>query len=286
MLDPTVSPSGADAVSQPAVAPVATQSQEASFSPLPLGAPAAFAAGIRAALHDLIALARPARPSQWIVVSGLAVVDLALLAAFVLYAHAEHYGIEGSFFYGKLRFSFVDGGYPELYGYAKQTLVALLLLWTHTLNRQSIYRALAFLFAVTMLDDSLALHETLGAYLASSTGLSIRLTELSAWALIGLIPLAAVAASYRHARPAARADAHAMLLAFVLLLFFAVGMDVVHGVASRYVSGFQTAFTLAEDGGELVTLTLVCAIAIGILRHARARNAATPAFTGGRPDRL
>lgn len=239
----------------------------AAHSPAPqigVGSPAPRLAGVLA--HGA-ALLRSAIRAQRLPLVALAAMDLALIAGFVAFARAEHYGLRDSLFYGNVRFSFIDDGYPEMWGYAKEALIVLLLGGTQALRRQPVYRALALLFAVVLTDDAFAVHEALGGALAAATGIVASTGELLAWAALGLVPMLAVAAAYRRSDRHSRADAEAVLAGFALLIFFAVGMDEVHSFVHRHVEGFQTLLTLAEDGGELLTLTLLCALALGIVRR-------------------
>jgi len=215
---------------------------------------------------DLISLARPGDPRGHRLAAALLVADLAFLATFLLYAYAEHYGLRGNLFYGNVNFSFVDGSYPEIYGYAKEALLTLLLAVAYARTRQLVYLALALLFAICALDDSLSLHEAAGVYLATITDLSPSAGGLVGWSLLGFVPMLAIVIAYRRSDATSRRHTEAVLLGFAILLFFAIGMDLVHAVLQRYVNGFQTVLTILEDGGELLTLTLLCVMAHTIVR--------------------
>jgi len=273
MLDPDPSPGSHDVVPETVAGPAVLLGQELS-QPLAEPDTAPFPTSrVKAILAHCLVLARPATGADRALLAALVLADGVMIASYVAFAYAEHYAIRGSLFYGNLNFSFVDGGYPESYGYGKQVLVALLLLATHAATRQAVYRMLALLFAVCVLDDSLALHEAFGSFMAAHAGIPVRVGELVGWGLIGLAPVLAVLAGYRRSDARSRADAEAVLAGFAILLFFAVGMDVVHGVIGRFVSGFQTVLTIAEDGGELFALTLICALALGIFRRRKASAA-------------
>ena len=217
-------------------------------------------------MRELLALARPTDRNGRRILGTLLVADLAFIAVFVTYAFAEHYGIRDSLFHGNVKFSFVDGSYPEIYGYVKESLLTVLFVAAYARSRQPVYLALALLFAMCALDDSLALHEAAGRYLAATSGLSRSAGEFVGWSLLGSVPMLAILTAYRRSDAMSRRHAQAVLLAFAILLFFAIGMDVVHAVVQRYVTGFQTVLTILEDGGELLTLTLLCMVSLGILR--------------------
>lgn len=244
---------------------LALGSQGAPEGPLPAATPHS-SSRVRMVVRELLSLARPTERMGRRFLAALLVADLAFIAVFVMYAFAEHYGIRDSLFRGNVKFSFVDGGYPEIYGYAKEALLTMFFVAAFARSRQAVYLALALLFAICALDDSMALHEAMGRYLAATTGVPDSSGELVGWSLLGSIPMLAIAAAYRRSDPTSRRHAEAVLLAFAILLFFAIGMDVVHALVQRYVSGFQTVLTILEDGGELLTLTLLCMMSLAIVR--------------------
>ncbi|WP_332674225.1 hypothetical protein [Aromatoleum sp.] len=237
----------------------------ATEAPLPAVTPAP-SSRAQAIVRELLSLGRPTERTGRRFLGALLVVDLAFIAVFVTYAFAEHYGMRDSLFHGNVKFSFVDGSYPEIYGYAKEIFLTVLFVAAYSMGRQIVYLALALLFAICALDDSLALHEATGRYLAATIGVSQSAGGLIGWSLLGSVPMLAILAAYRRSDPTSRRHAEAILLAFAILLFFAVGMDLVHAVVQRYVSGFQTVLTILEDGGELLTLTLLCTMSLAIVR--------------------
>ncbi|MCK0509824.1 hypothetical protein [Aromatoleum buckelii] len=228
--------------------------------------PSSWSAKAGAILRHLVSVAKPKRKCDWRFLAIALVADFAFIGIFIAYAFAEHYGLEASPLRGNVKFSFVDGGYPERYGYAQQVVAVLLLLATYSKRRQPVYLMLALLFAVSVLDDSMALHEAMGDYLSMNTGISAATGELVGWSALGLLPMLAVLLGYLRSDPRSRRDAQVFFVAIVLLLFFAVGMDIVHSVIHQQLGRFQTVLTVVEDGGELVTFTLICALSLGIFR--------------------
>lgn len=226
--------------------------------------------------HRLLSLVHPQKEPQLAFLFPLLIADLVFIGLFVAYAFAEHYGIQDSPFFGNPKFSFVDGGYPEIYGYCKQILITLLLLAVYRKHRQAVYLALSVLFAVTLLDDSIALHEAFGHYLSLHAGISAGTGEIVGWVALGLLPGVGVLAAFSRSDARSRGDAEAVILAFAVLLFFAIGMDVLHSVLHRYFGGLQTALTIVEDGGELLSLTLISAATLGIFRRVDVSQAASP----------
>lgn len=251
--------------SRPPLTAETLRTSAVAAAPLDLRPPST--GGLRGAVADLMALAAPRRARDRIVVSAFVVGDLVFLALFVGFAYAEHYHLQDNLLYGRIEFSFVDNAYPELFGHLQLALVALLLVATHAKSRQAVHLALALLFAACALDDSLALHERFGSWLSTARPLSQGTGELLAWAAIGLIPAAAVAVGYLASDSKSRTQARALLLVFGLLLTFAIGVDQLHDFVRRTVGNLETLFTLLEDGGELVAITLACAVSVGIFRR-------------------
>lgn len=248
-----------------------------SLPPGPVRTPAAvvgvpfdlgsLASRIRGLVHEVVSLAVPRGIRERVVIVALLVGDLVFCALFVAYAYAEHYGLQRSPLYGKVEFTFVDAGYPELFGYLQLIIVTLLLVAAHRRSRQPVHLALALLFGISLLDDALSLHERIGELLAAAQHLSPEAGELLAWGLIGVAPAAAVGIAYLQSGRRSRNQALALLVVFALLLVFAVGVDRLHSLVRRAVGNMETLFTLLEDGGELLTITLACAVCGGIVRR-------------------
>ena len=188
---------------------------------------------------------------------------LLLVDGIFLVLHTLRSGLGNTAYSGFLldpRFSIEqDGGYSEFYEHLKVagTVAALGALYSYR-------RALAFLswglvFTFVLLDNALELHERLGALLVSgvraATLVGLRpqdVGEVAVWAVSGAALLSLVALSYRER--ANRAFTRHLLALFALLVAFGLGVDVLHSLGNArapFLLGF------IEDGGELVTLSLI-----------------------------
>ena len=118
---------------------------------------------------------------------------------------------------------------------------------------------------VLLIDDALALHESIGSLVTSVLPLpSIRSMqpeqagELLFFAVVGVLFVAALAGLHR-ADPAARGFTMGLAPAFAFLVFFGAGVDMVHSLVAdrdlRYAVG------VIEDGGEMLAMSLLVALA-------------------------
>lgn len=164
-----------------------------------------------------------------------------------------------------------DRGYGELWGYAKAlavTAVFIVLAWK---RRAPIFGALAFTFAVIVLDDSLMLHEVYGYRLAAALALEPRFGleaqdfgELLVWSGLGVLVAAALLYGFWRSDRQSRALAAIFLGLLAALVLFAVGVDMLHIALSDAFRGAHRLWPLIEEGGELVVLSLACAAAVAL----------------------
>lgn len=210
--------------------------------------------------------------SRWIPVPAL----LVLLAGDAFFIAVHLVDIVGSLELSQLWSLEQDNGYPELYGYGKMFLAAMLLLLTHRAVRQQPYRALAIVLLIIGLDDAFSLHEAVGAWLARSTALEAPfglrpqdLGELGAFAALGLLSITLLFRAYTKGDRLARQSTvlHAVLL--TALFGFAVVVDMVHVVLEGRA---RTAAAVVEDGGELVVLSLILALSLAVRHRVASSN--------------
>ncbi|MEO8090976.1 MAG: hypothetical protein ABI703_11825 [Gemmatimonadales bacterium] len=176
-----------------------------------------------------------------------------------------------------------DGSFAEAVGYVKAAIVVSLLILIPGKRGRPIYLGLALVYTVALLDDALQLHERVGHGLADDLGLqyfvgrmSPHVGELMVWAALAVFLVAAVRAGFARSPADDRSRGLLLLGAFAVLVLFAVVVDLVH-VVVKYWLNFRTAdflFTLVEEGGEQITLTLTCGLALLIYREAVHRELA------------
>jgi hypothetical protein len=158
-----------------------------------------------------------------------------------------------------------DGGYAERYGYFKTTTTAVLLVVHLVRSRQWVYGAWSLVLLAILLDDALELHERGGLALGESLGLpgtsayESNLGEILIWATLGIPLLLVVLLTHRRAGPSARAMSTAFGALTAILFGFAVAVDAIH---VRTVGTPAKILGTLEDGGELVVLSFMVAIAL------------------------
>ena len=219
--------------------------------------------GLRLARDFLIL---PARAHRWSVAAVAGTIAI-LIACFVMYAYVEKHHLTGSFFYGRLRFSFVDGGYPEVFGYGLELAACALFALSAWMYRRKQWYAFSAILFVTFMDDAFELHETIGSTLNAGLGLSPTAGDLIGFSSTGLLSVVFWLAGARLVHDEDDWISYLVFTAyFAILIFFGVGVDAAHGMLGRNVS--QTLLTLIEDGGELVTTAVISLSAFGMwLRH-------------------
>lgn len=174
-----------------------------------------------------------------------------------------------------------DGGYAEFYMYAKALCAASMLAFLWRRARQPVFGAWALFFAYVLCDDALRLHERGGRLLAATAGLpdvfgvsARNLGELAVFAFFGFVFLLLIPAAHLRSSGPARRSLHVFAALFVALVVFGMGMDFLH--TAELHETLKAMFSAVEDGGELVTLSVVCWYALKLVLAARG-GAAAPA---------
>ena len=223
-----------------------------------------------------------------VVFTYLLLLDAAFIAVHIFLWMLKEKGIDIGFL-SDVHFSLLkDQGYGEWFDYAKIVFASGLLLCVWWERRQAIYMVLSFIFALVVIDDSMAVHEAGGHLLLgwvsrdTSLGLHMRdLGELAVWALLGSFALALFVYGYRKSQPEDASIGVYFAVCLALLIVFAIGVDMLHAVApTRALDGL---FGIIEEGGEMVVLSLACALTVFVFRHwQRGRGGISPATCQGR----
>jgi hypothetical protein len=198
-------------------------------------------------------------------VAGMIVI---LIACFVRYAYVEKHHLTNSFFYDRLQFSFVDGGFPETFGYGLELAACALFAMFAWTRRKRHWYACAAILLLTFLDDAFGVHEAIGVILTAAIGLSPVAGEVIGFASLGLLSAVFWLAGARVIHDEQDWLPYLVFTAYLgILVFFGVGVDVVHGTVAKDAS--QTLLTLIEDGGELATTALIGLSAFGMWRQGK-----------------
>ena len=177
-------------------------------------------------------------------------------------------------------------GFAQAFTSAETLLLIALLLWLAQRTRALIYLALAPVFVLVLLDDALALNQLLGSPLVRLLGLvdhprllAQSLAEMLVYAALGLPVLALLGISWLRAAPAHRRAGAAFVLLLGLLAFFATAMDLVHLAFIKSFRWSRLILEVAEEGGEMVTLSAALLLALALARSYGSARWARPAFS-------
>jgi len=172
-----------------------------------------------------------------------------------------------------------EWGYGEIYAHLLCLVFVVMMIRHYARTRQRIYVALAAVFALILIDDSLQAHERIGRFLMSMTALAsirqpatIDIGQIAAFGILGVFVLAILFYGFRHSGgESARVGA---LLIFILcgLGFFAVMVDPLHDALEHRFDGAHLLLTIAEDGGEILMLIAACAVALAVGRGGHGRT--------------
>lgn len=147
------------------------------------------------------------------------------------------------------------------------TAILLLLLLVHVRQAQRpCYRTVAALLAFMAIDNILGLHENLALFAPGSQMLGEFLL------VSGICLVVAGLAWFTYRRAAAYERSALVAIGLVLVLFglMAVGVDLLHELTLPLGLAVYAAFAVLEDGGELVTLSLLLALVVHLTRGADA----------------
>ncbi len=159
-----------------------------------------------------------------------------------------------------------DFGYAEMYQYLKQSLIAIFLFWLAVKNRQLIYLSWSTLFGLLTLDDALSIHEDWGGILVKQLGLQPALGlraqdfgELAIFSLYGVFLLIFVGGVFWFSDRKAKQVTKSLVALIGLLAFFAGVVDMLHVAISWGGYRVTSLLGLLEDGGEMITISLILA---------------------------
>lgn len=207
----------------------------------------------------------PDRLHRWCK-SVVACVIVMLIGCFITYAVVEKHHIENSIFYGHVQFSFVDGGYAEIFGYVLELAASALFFLYARQHHKPYWNMWALILLVVFLDDAFQLHESIGHAVSTRIGVSTSVGDLIGFASTGLLSAVFWVIGVRMITDQDEFCAYLVFTAyFSILIFFGVGVDAVHGMFGQNMS--ETLFALVEDGGELLMTALISLSALGMWRQ-------------------
>lgn len=201
---------------------------------------------------------------------------LLLPVPFLLVAHQLYFWDLGPFTSPRWAVN-VDRSYIEFYGYVQLLAAAVLLLTVGGVRRQGpVYLGWAATLMVIVLDDAFRWHERGGGWLVhhgvmpESLGLAEQdFGELAMWALLGLPVVLLLASTHRMSPARARRDSRWFVGLTALLMFFAVGVDMLLEVIQSLTGNtvIHLLVTFVEAGGEVGGMTALVAYAVHVFRR-------------------
>jgi hypothetical protein len=168
-----------------------------------------------------------------------------------------------------------DTGFGGLWGFGQALIAAGLVYAIFRTTKSAVYLVWAVTFVTVSLDDLLEIHENGGLRLFEAIALpevaGLRgqdLGEILVWAILGIPLLIAIGVTARHADHRGRRDTVAFLILMGILVFFAAGLDALHMAGSDDTAAMWdvTPLGVLEDGGELITLSLILSSAVAASR--------------------
>ena len=167
-----------------------------------------------------------------------------------------------------------DRSYAEMFGYLKMASIVVLLLGTYGLSEKRMYSIWAGIFAYVLLDDALLIHERLGRAVAGPSGSTwaYDMGQLVVWILVGIFLLAISIGALVLSSGQNRTNGILLLGTLLALGFFAVLVDLVHVIVQSWFRGADLLFTVIEEGGEQLVLSLAVAVALLIRRSERKKS--------------
>ena len=156
-------------------------------------------------------------------------------------------------------------GYGELFQYAKFTLLALTLGYMARHWRSNLLACWSAVFFFLLIDDSLEIHEQGGIALTQAIGslpgigpeMLVNMAEAAVLCSIGGLLILPVLYFHfrRNKQSITRLISQDILLLMIAMAFFSVVIDFVHSFAPPK-TWLRGAFTLLEEGGEMMILSL------------------------------
>jgi hypothetical protein len=166
-----------------------------------------------------------------------------------------------------------EWGYAEIFNYLQTLALVGFLAAIASRTHQALYLSWAAVFLLVAIDEALAIHQQFGSLMAAvmplppSFGLRpASLSETAAWlgGAMGLVAL--VAFGVRRAAPAHREIGWYFAWLFGLLVVFGVGVDLLHSLLRGTFFGISLVLEVVEEGGEMVSISLACALAFAVWR--------------------
>lgn len=192
----------------------------------------------------------------------LVLADTVFIGLNVIRSILNYYGME-TFLKSNLFEIGHDHGYAEVYQYVKEFWIVVLMLTIFFKTKERGYIAWSLLFIYLLIDDAACIHERVGTVIASHLDfhpiLGLRLQdigELSVTAISASFLLTLIIYSCVIGSKIFRYITIDLLIFLMAIGFFGVFIDMAH-MAFRLGREGNFMFRIIEDGGEMLTMSLV-----------------------------
>ncbi|MFP4144593.1 MAG: glycosyltransferase [Phycisphaeraceae bacterium] len=222
--------------------------------------------------------AAPAAVVAWRLLGALLLIDLCFMG---LYAAFQLSG-QVPAWVGDIR---LEGSLSERFQHVKEAGLALVGFTAAVRFRQAAWLAIGLVGSYLLLDDALQLHERVGGMLVAELGLSgwrgfrgQDFGELCFFVVVGTAVVGVGGLFYRRGGVFEQQRLRLLLIPLGLLVLFGGVVDLIHYVVPNPLPGYFS-WSLVEDGGEMVAVSLLLAMAVAATRA----DAAVPggAVAGG-----
>lgn len=170
-----------------------------------------------------------------------------------------------------------DRGFGETFQYVKEFWLFCSFAILASSRAEWSYLSFSLLFGYLLIDDAFLVHERVGEWIATTQNFqpvlglrAIDLGELVVAASTGLFFLLLIGVSYWLGTQQFRWICKRLFVLLGCLAFFGVVVDALHimiEVINRPGIPLGFAFELAEDGGEMIVMSLLCWYGISLLKQ-------------------
>lgn len=201
------------------------------------------------------------RHSTYLLVA-LIVVDTILILLHTFHRLTVRGLITSDLFRSELLSMSVPGQLPDVFQYAQELAIVILLLSAFIIRERLAYAIWAVAFSYILVDDIFELHERVGYYLAQSLdfpeiiGLPPgEVGQMLFLAVMGLILFTVAILLILTHTGQARQVSVSLTLLLLAGAFFGVGVDLVQGFVME-IRGISGLVKITEDGGEMLIMAL------------------------------
>lgn len=181
--------------------------------------------------------------------------DLAFIIFHIVYTYSD--------FISSVLFSIdQERGYAEMFQYIKEYWIAILLLILAFNQRAVLYVGWSLLFFYLLLDDSLEIHERLGARISDSLGFTsvfnlraVDFGEIIVSGSVALFFLVFIGIAYRFSDRISRSTSRYLIGLLFALAVCGIVFDMLH-IVFKY-SILEPIFVILEDGGEMIVMSVI-----------------------------